>query len=184
MARPALWLLLARGSLPSPAYSQQPSAILAKNTHGGFGKQYSQILKAFRKADYQGVQAAFAAFKLPPQWFGQTFGPESGPKLAAYYEREFANFVTATEKLYGSTYGAGISSIDTHARKFNPAGVPGYKPAPASLQPIPPLQYFELQYGRTPNSEVNALGHVATTPGWSDTRAPTRQPWQASVFRY
>jgi hypothetical protein len=61
MARPALWFLLALGSVPSPAYSRQ------------FGKQYSQILKAFRKANYQGVQTAFASFKLAPQWFGQTF---------------------------------------------------------------------------------------------------------------
>jgi hypothetical protein len=124
--------------------------------------------------------------------------------------------VTATEKLYGSTYDAGINSIDTHARKFNPAGVPDYKSAPASLQPLPPLQYFAIQYGRTPNSEVNALGmlkprlagvirppaHLSMSMEHFDSlgrgrihfgipwgshwgrRVPTRQPWQASVFRY
>jgi hypothetical protein len=106
-----------------PRIPNNPPGFSPRTPTNAFGKQYSQMLKAFRKANYQGVQAAFATFKLPPQWFGQTFGPESGGKLAAYYEREFENFVTATEKLYGSTYDAGINSIDTQARKFNPAGV-------------------------------------------------------------
>lgn len=128
--------------------SQQSVPILVKNSHRGFSKQYGEILKAFRKADRLGVQSAFDTFKLPTEWFTESFGPDLGPTLAKQYEVEFESFVTATEKLYGSVYEAGVNTVDTHRLKVDARHSPNRKTAPTSLIALPQLQYFEVDYGR------------------------------------
>jgi hypothetical protein len=156
--RPAnvLFIILAL----SPTARPQAIPVSVKNDHGGFSKQYKQIFDCYKKENYSGMMAAFQSFKLTPEWFVETFGAESGGKLAQHYDYEFSSFVTETEKLYGPLNTALVNFIETRQHKFGPTKLVSSKPAPPALKTIPPIQFFDVDYGRNQKIEATSGGLV------------------------
>jgi hypothetical protein len=48
---------------------------------------------------------------------------------------------------------------DTYGPEFGPPhSLPGYKPSPPSVLPVPPIQYFDVEYGRNAITGDNGYG--------------------------
>jgi TonB family protein len=135
--------MVAQGGLAGQAGTQ----ILFKDDHGGFNKQYKQVFLAFRAGDEKQLKSTFEQFVIPPHWFADTFGPGEGSKLAERYSQEFPKFIYATTNLFGSVEAAQVKTLATHTWKYDPKAAAGLKPAPPTLAPLPPIQYFEAEYG-------------------------------------
>jgi Gram-negative bacterial TonB protein C-terminal len=170
----------------SPISRPQAIPVAVQNDPGGFSKQYKQIFDNYTKENYSGMTAAFQSFKLPPEWFVETFGAESGRKLAQQYEHEFTSFVTETESLYGPLNTALVNFVETRRHKLSLAKSVGSKPAPLGLKTIPPIQFFDVDYGRNqalkddvfarlPNSSIpgQAPGGLISGQSWSNKSTGT-----------
>jgi hypothetical protein len=156
----------------SPILRPQAIPVAIQNDPGGFSKQYKQIFDNYTKGNYSGMTAAFQSFKLPPEWFVETFGAESGRKLAQQYEHEFTSFVTETESLYGPLNTALENFVETRRHKLSLAKSVGSKPAPLALKTIPPIQFFDVDYGR--NQAIReAPGGLITGQSWSNKSTRT-----------
>jgi len=170
--------------LASSVRSQQTHRVLVRNNRGGLSKQYGEIFRFFRGASYLGVQSAFATFRLPPEWFTATYGPEIGPKLEAQYEQEFQKFETATEQMFGSGHGGG-EELDIHSRKFDPGGSPDYKPSPPFVLPLPPVQYFDAQVGKKALTGDNGYGSEAVLQWrWWSQKSTNSFVYVDGAFRF
>jgi Gram-negative bacterial TonB protein C-terminal len=154
------------------ARSQQASPVLVKDDDGGFSKQYKQIFAYYKKENYFGMTAAFQTFKLPPEWFVETFGAQAGPKLAQHYDYEFSFFVTETEKLYGPLNTAGVNFAETRRHKLDPKKPITAKPAPNPLKTIPPIQFFDVDYGSNRHTGT-ARGGSFTGQSWGNKSTGT-----------
>jgi TonB family protein len=142
------------------ARPQQASPVSVKDDVGGFSKQYKQIFAYYKNENYLEMTAAFQRFKLPPEWFIETFDAQAGPKLAQHYDYEFSLFVTETEKLYGPLNTAGANFVETRRHKLDPKKPITAKAAPTTpLKAIPPIQFFDVDYGSNQRIE--------STPGGS-----------------
>ena len=156
----------------SPISRPQAIPVAIQNDPGGFSKQYKQIFDNYTKENYSGMTAAFQSFKLPPEWFVETFGAESGRKLAQQYEHEFTSFVTETESLYGPLNTALENFVETRRHKLSLAKSVGSKLAPLALKIIPPIQFFDIDYGR--NQAIRkAPGGFITGQSWSNKSTRT-----------
>jgi hypothetical protein len=131
--RPATVLVAVLLAFSATAQSQT-IPVSVKNDPGGFSTQYKQIFDYYKKENYFGMTAAFQSFKLPPEWFVETFGPDAGPKLQLHYEYEFSLFVTETEKLYGPLNVALINFVDPDGRviEAEPIGREIYVDSPSA----------------------------------------------------
>jgi TonB family protein len=164
--RPATVLVAVLLAFPATAQSQT-IPVSVKNDPGGFSTQYKQIFDYYKKENYFGMTAAFQSFKLPPEWFVETFGPDAGPKLQLHYEYEFSLFVTETEKLYGPLNVALINFVETLRHKFDRTKLVAGKPAPPSLKTIPPIQFFDVDYGSNQKLETSPGGWI-NGQSWSN----------------
>lgn len=170
--RPAAVLVAAFFLFSLTALSQQANPVLVKDDPGGFSRQYKRIFDYYKKENYFAMTAAFQTFKLPPEWFVETFGPASGPKLQLHYEYEFSLFVTATEKLYGPLNTVGVNFVETRRHKFEPKKFVAGNPPPLALKTVPPIQFFDVDYGSNQKFETNPSGLV-TGQSWSNKSTGT-----------
>ena len=145
---------------------------IVKNTHEGFDKQYKQIFEAFRRADEHELRELFNDFAMPPHWFNEMFGTDSGPALAEKYSREFEKFVYSTTNLFVNVDYAQRNTVGTYVWKCDSST----KSTPHSVQPMPRVQFFRIECG-----SMGYTGPMGES-GWEVKDWGTETTWKGSFI--
>jgi TonB family protein len=141
-----------------------------ENSPKGFEDQYKELIAPFRKGDVQGFQAVLDGFKIPSNWFVETFGPAQGPLLEKFYGEQHDYFKKTVQDRFDSFGKQYTPYLHIELKADMPPPKTAPAPPPASVKPIPPVQKFVIKYSiavptRSSGGGVD-VGHSAAT--WED----------------
>jgi hypothetical protein len=116
--------------------------------------------KTFAKGIEQDLMERFRTFAVPEHWFSDVFGPDQGPELAKEYQELFNGFESATKHEFSTPAGRENGQAYLATKAWRTSEVKSARPAPTSLEPLPPVQRFRISYYVRPESDC-----FCTTPG-------------------
>ena len=145
------------------------------NSPVGFSQQYQPLFSAWSKKDKHKLDGLLDEFAIPKEWFVQTFGEDEGQEFATLYAEQFDDFKLHISRSFdmAATFGARyvqnkyrgspaqlfVATQPNTTSQPNPAP----KPAPESLQPLPPIQRFSTQ------SRVRVHDEEKDISSWMDS---------------
>lgn len=145
----------------STLFAQQPHQAI-EDSHTGFDRQYKKMFTAFRKAREPELKQRFEEFAIPSRWFTDVFGPGIGAPLVTRYSQEFEKFRYSTVNLFAT----GGAQLATYVWKRDQAPKPITTPAPPSLLPVPPVEYFKIEYGTAGHTGQETYGGPEVVLDW------------------
>jgi TonB family protein len=160
MRLPVLGLAFFLVLLP-PLFAQQPQQAI-EDSRRGFDKQYKRMFIAFRKTREPELRQRFEDFAIPSHWFTDAFGSGTGATLANRYSEEFEKFKYSTVNLFAT----GGAQLVTHVWKRDQESKLVTTPTPPSLLPVPPVEYFKIEYGTAGHTGESVFGGGDVVLDW------------------
>jgi TonB family protein len=114
------------------------------NASAGFERQYRQAVDAASSGNRDQIRHALDSFSLPPEWFQQIFGG-SGDQVLQQYKTEFDYFEYAESRRIQNESKDSVPVMEVSIVPQRTTMNPPPKPAPASVQPLPPMEGVEVK---------------------------------------